>query len=147
MCLQRSWMSPSPGPPHLSRHMEHSAGEEAPAASPSSVSLQAGASCSSESGSGNTVMGIHSSVLVMTVPSSTLLAATGSPGWKQLVRLPSMPSEEVDTPASAGRVSPAQNVSEGHVFCLQWKDSMCKCGFSISVYCQILRLSAGRMTR
>jgi len=106
-------MSPSPESPHLSRHMEHSAGEEAPTASPSS------ASCSLETGLGNTVMGIHSSVLVMTVPSSALLAATGSPGWKQLVRLPSMLSEEVDTPASAGRVSPAQNDSEGHVFCLQ----------------------------
>lgn len=141
MCLQRSWMSPSPESAHLSRHMEHSAGEEASTPSLSS------ASCSSDASLGNTVMGIHSSALMMTAPSSTLLATTGSLGWKQLVRLPSMLSEEVDTPASVVRVSPAQNDSEGHVFCLQWrKHSMCRCRFSIlSDYVQEVQYDALRV--
>lgn len=82
----------------------------------------------SETGLGNTVIGTHSSALAtagtttgsVVAPSSALLAVTGSPGWKRLVRLPCMPSDEVDTaPKSVVRVSPAQNVADGRVFCLQ----------------------------
>lgn len=69
-----------PGPPHLSRHM--SAWDEASAASPSS------ASCSSETGLGNAVIGTNSSALAtagtttgsVAAPSSALLAGDGFAG-------------------------------------------------------------------
>lgn len=99
--------------------MEHSdAGGSQPRSSPSPSSvppLQA----DERSRSGT---GVQSSALLQTGSSavhssSTLLAGMESPGWKQLVRVPSMQSEE----KSAGRANPAAQMGSaaGHVFCLQ----------------------------
>jgi len=68
-------------------------------------------------GSENGEMGVRSSVLLPTgsvTSSSTLLAAMESSGWKQLVRVPRMKSEEKS----------AQMVSEGHDFCLQKQENV-----------------------
>ncbi|PWZ34508.1 hypothetical protein Zm00014a_017384 [Zea mays] len=101
-----------PGPPHLSRHM--SAWDEASAASPSS------ASCSSETGLGNAVIGTNSSALAtagtttgsVAAPSSALLAGDGFAGLEATVPYTAPKSVHARRKARSMTDSPRTRVNE-----------------------------------